>query len=567
MNEETKICQNCKASFVIDASDFAFYEKMKVSAPTFCPTCRLLRRLMFRNERSLYRRTCDRCGKTMLAIHSPDKQRIVYCQLCWWGDEWDGSEYAMEYDPARNFFEQFRELQSRVPFMALINEYPTLINSEYVSHAGHIKDSYFVFNADYTEYSAYLVNIANVKESMDGNVVHNSELVYDGINIEKSSRVYFSEDIESSNDIYFSKNLSGCSDCFGCINLRNKKYHIFNEAYSPEEYKKKLAEYDLGSFDAVEKIRRDVKDFWLKAPHKAFHGTHNINSSGDYIYDCKNVKESYLVDGGEDMKFCQWIKMKPVKDAYDYIEWGAGAERVYECITVGQGVSDIRMSHGVWMGPVMDVDYSMYVTSSSHMFGCVGMRKKEYCILNKQYTKEEYEALRAKIIQDMNDRPYTDAKGRVFRYGEFFPYDISLYDYSESSAQEYFPFTKEEVEERGWRWKEKENTAYQITRQAAGLPDHIKDADDLVTKEIIACASCGRAYRVIPQELALLRRFGFPLPRICFDCRHRARLARMNPLRFFDRTCAKCGMAIRTAYPPDRPEIIYCEQCYQSEVA
>ena len=208
MNEETKICQNCKASFVIDASDFAFYEKMKVPAPTFCPTCRLQRRLMFRNERNLYRRTCDRCGKTMLTIHSPDKQRIVYCQVCWWGDEWDASEYAMEYDPARNFFEQFSELQTRVPFMALINEYPTLINSEYVSHAGHIKDSYFVFNADYAEYSAYLVNIANVKESMDGNVVHNSELVYDGINIEKSSRVYFSEDIESSNDIYFSKNLS-----------------------------------------------------------------------------------------------------------------------------------------------------------------------------------------------------------------------------------------------------------------------------------------------------------------------------------------------------------------------
>ncbi|MFY9463374.1 MAG: hypothetical protein WAP52_04295 [Candidatus Sungiibacteriota bacterium] len=566
MNQESRTCQNCKNPFTIEPEDFAFYEKMKVPPPTFCPECRLQRRLMFRNERSLYKRKCDLCGKEIITMHSPNKKRRVYCCPCWWSDKWDASEYAMDYDPSRSFFEQFRELQERVPFMALITEYPTLINSDYVNHAGNAKNSFFVFNGDYTENCCYLTQTNNAKECMDGYSIFFSELSYESINIDKSYGIYFSEDISSSHNIYFSKNLIGCNDCFGCVNLRNKQHYIFNEPYSAEEYKKKIQEFSVGSSVSVAELREKARIFWQKSPHKSLHGAHNVNSSGDYIYDSKNVKESYLVNGGEDMKFCQWINMGPVKDAYDYTEWGAGGEQLYECLTVGQGASNVRMSHAIWMGPTMDIEYCMYALASNHMFGCIGMRKKEYCILNKQYSKEEYLALRARIIADMNARPYTDARGRKFPYGEFFPYDLSLFDYNESSAQDYFPLTKEQTLERGWRWKDKENTVYQITKQAADIPDHIKDAPDAITKEIIACAVCGRAYRIIQPELELLRRFGFPLPRNCFECRYQARLSRMNPMCFYDRVCAKCGIAIRTAYAPERPEIVYCEQCYQAEV-
>ena len=564
--QATKICQNCKTEFRIEPEDFAFYEKMAVPPPTFCPECRLQRRLAFRNERSLYKRKCDLCGKEMITMHSPDKPRKVYCNPCWWSDKWDASDHAIEYDPSRNFFVQFKELQKCVPFMTLICEYPTLINSDYINHAGNSKDSYFVFNADHIENCCYVMQTNNAKECMDGYSIFFTELSYESINIDKSYGIYFSEDIAASHDVYFSKNLTGCSDCFGCVNLRNKQYHIFNEPYSPEEYKKRVEGFSTGSFTNTNALLARARAFWQKFPRKLLHGTHNVNSSGDYIYDGKNVKESYIVNKGEDMRFCQWINMGTVKDAYDYTEWGAGGEKLYECLTVGQGASDVRMSHAVWMGPTTDIEYCMYALASNHMFGCIGMRKKEYCILNKQYSKEEYEALREKIIKEMNKHPYVDAKGRSFTYGEFFPYELSLFDYNESSAQDYFLLTKEHAMERGWKWKEKEYAKYQITMQAVDLPDHIMDVPDAITKEILACASCGRAYRIIPQELGLLRRFGLPLPRACFECRHHARLARMNPMRFYDRTCAKCGMAIRTSYSPERPEIVYCEQCYQAEI-
>jgi hypothetical protein len=52
MKEEMRQCQNCKNQFTIEPEDFAFYEKIKVPPPTFCPSCRFQWRLSFMNERA-----------------------------------------------------------------------------------------------------------------------------------------------------------------------------------------------------------------------------------------------------------------------------------------------------------------------------------------------------------------------------------------------------------------------------------------------------------------------------------------------------------------------------------
>ena len=85
---ETKTCQNCKKDFTIEAEDFSFYEKIKVPPPTFCPECRLQRRLAWRNERSLYKRKCDAPGheETIITMYPPELAIKVYDQKYWWGD-------------------------------------------------------------------------------------------------------------------------------------------------------------------------------------------------------------------------------------------------------------------------------------------------------------------------------------------------------------------------------------------------------------------------------------------------------------------------------------------------
>lgn len=47
---------------------------------------------------------------------------------------------------------------------------------------------------------------------------------------------------------------------------------------------------------------------------------------------------------------------------------------------------------------------------------------------------------------------------------------------------------------------------------------------------------------------------------------HAEGVQRRNPHKLFSRTCAKCGKSIQTTYSPERPEVVYCEQCYLAAV-
>ncbi len=131
---------------------------------------------------------------------------------------------------------------------------------------------------------------------------------------------------------------------------------------------------------------------------------------------------------------------------------------------------------------------------------------------------------------------------------------------------DHFDLTKEEALQKGYTWTEVDQKEYEVTMEAKDLPDAIEDAKDELTKELIVCIECKRAYRIIERELGFLRTEKIPLPRTCLNCRHKYRIAQRNKSMLYDRTCAKCGMAIATSYAPDRPEIVYCESCYQNEV-
>ncbi len=55
MQSETKKCQSCKKDFIIEPEDFSFYERVQVPPPTFCPECRIIRRMSFLNDRNFHR--------------------------------------------------------------------------------------------------------------------------------------------------------------------------------------------------------------------------------------------------------------------------------------------------------------------------------------------------------------------------------------------------------------------------------------------------------------------------------------------------------------------------------
>ena len=565
MDSETKNCQNCKKDFTVEPEDFNFYEKIKVPPPTWCPECRFIRRFASVNTWSLYWRNCDLCKtKTMSIFHSEDETK-VFCPECWWSDSWDGTEYGMDYDPARPFLEQVKELTNKTPFVATESLYKSLKNSSYSNGIAWSKNCYMTFWADYCE-SVYYSSILNgLKFSADCLRGWESELCYESTGFAKGYRAFFCEEFDSCVDTWFSRNCYGCSNCIGCVNLRGASYQIFNVQYTKEDYAKKLKELGFDSWKNLKEFEKQAKEFWLTKPYREYHGnTFNLNVSGEFMYFSKNSKDGYIVNYTENCKWCQFITVTSSKDCMDYSGWGNNAELIYESAITGEGASNIKFTY-YSTADIANLEYCIWNTSAKNNFGCVNLKRKSYCILNKQYDKESFDKLRTQIIEDMKKNPYVDKLGRKFFYGEFFPPEMSKFPYNKSNSMRLFPKTKEQALFEGYTWNDEENPTIQSTIKAPELPDTINKTTDSILEEIIECLSCGRGYKIVQGELDLLRKMGLPVPHECPKCRENRRFDRMNKPGMHHRNCNKCKKEIYTPYAPTRPEIVYCVKCYQGE--
>ena len=577
MDQEIRNCQNCKKDFVIEPDDFAFYEKLKVPAPTFCPECRSQRRLSWRNERGLYKRKDNLTGEDVISVFSSDKPFVVYGHKNWWSDNWDPLSYGRNYDFTSPFFSQFRELLEKVPALAITNINPS--NSEYCSFADGNKDCYLCFAAGWNERSCYLTRVGFCKDSIDLLGCSKNELCYENVNCTDSYKLFFGQNCKNCTESYFLYNCRSCNNCIGCVNLISKSYCIFNQSYTKEEYEKKIKELGINSRKGLETVREEFNKILSQSIRKYANIVNSPNSTGDNIFNSKNCRMSFdILDKCEDGAYL--FHSYDLRDNYD----GMG---MYRCELTHDNVDANFNAHLLSCVTIYhsnNIYYSLNCHSSHDLFGCIGLRNKSYCVFNKQYSEDEYHELVTKIIEQMNTLPYTDKKGRVYKYGEFFPIEISPFAYNETIAQEYFPLTKDEVGGKGYSWREDETKNYKATKKPEELPENIEDTAEGILNEIIGCVhegkcneKCTVAFKIIPQELQLYKKMNIPLPTLCPNCRHYNRLLQRNPMKLWHRQCmcdknhphhsGKCTNEFETSYAPERPEIVYCEQCYQQEVA
>jgi hypothetical protein len=197
------------------------------------------------------------------------------------------------------------------------------------------------------------------------------------------------------------------------------------------------------------------------------------------------------------------------------------------------------------------------------------MKKNEFCILNKQYSQEEYEILKAKLIDHMS------ATGE---FGEFFPAALSPFGYNETVAPYHYPLSEQDAREKGFNWNSAATQgSFGITTLLPDkIPDHIKDISEDIIKEIFECIECAKNYKIIKQELAFYKQMNLPVPRLCPDCRYRQRMSLRNPRKLWARQCmcdgsghnheGRCLVEFETPYAPDRPETVFCELCYTHSI-
>jgi hypothetical protein len=359
----------------------------------------------------------------------------------------------------------------------------------------------------------------------------------------------------------------------------------------------KVKSFNLGSYESLQKMKKQVHEFWMKFPNKFLKGVQNTNVSGNYIDHSKNVKNSFMIREGQNLHYCQYLQEgAPSKDCYDFSIWGDNNQLVYECYSCGLGTQNIKFCI-LCQENVHDLEYSFVcIRGSENLFGCVGLQKKHYCILNKQYSKEEYGQMIAQIKKHMDEMPYVDKEGKIYKYGEFFPAELSPHGYNETLAQEYFPLTKNEALKQGIKWVNPAERNYKFDFELNSLPDDIKDVKNDILGKVIACEHegkcdqlCTTAFKIVEDELNFYRKINLPLPRLCPNCRTFERLKQRTGIELYKRICqcegenskdgvhkntishfhgAKhCSNEYETAYSPDRPEIVYCEKCYQQEFA
>ena len=183
--------------------------------------------------------------------------------------------------------------------------------------------------------------------------------------------------------------------------MENKKYCIANREYTKEEYEKerlkllgKNGGYDMAKmFELFQKMKQenDIEKVIIYSSEDV---------TGNHITNCKNIVEGYDIIGSENCKYIATFGM--AKDCYDCFSFGYTAEKVYESIAVGAGACDIIGCFHVWSHTAR-VYYSYTCFNCSDCLGCVGLKGKQYCIFNKQYTKEAYEKLARKIIKKMQE--------------------------------------------------------------------------------------------------------------------------------------------------------------------
>ena len=358
------------------------------------------------------------------------------------------------------------------------------------------------------------------------------------------------------------------------MGLRNAKYCIFNKQYSKEDYQKFVVENLNGSYIKVAELAKKFEEFKLTKPVRFARTTHSTNVSGNNIFGSKNAYHCFdLAVQVENVKYVFYAGLG-LKDSYDGYNIGSVSELLYECLDTGTQSGNIKFSSFNFYSSFNN-QYCDSCSGSSDLFGCVGLKKKQYCILNKQYTKKEYETLVPQIIEHMNSMPYVDKKGRVYKYGEFFPAELSPFAYNETVAQQHYSMTKEQAEQAGYKWRDFQKRDYKVSLEIKNLSDNIKDIKNNITDEVIGCAhngecqeNCSGAFKITKKELDFHRLINLPLPRLCPNCRYAELFEKRSPYKLWHRKCMNkgCNNEFETSYAPDRPEIVYCEQCYQKEI-
>lgn len=264
-------------------------------------------------------------------------------------------------------------------------------NSPYNSFLFSSKDCHLCFSSSFLESCLYVDTGSHNKDCVDCAYINKCELCYECTDVTYSYNCDFCKDCKNCVDCAHCFECQGCTNCFGCIGLRKKEYHIFNKRYTKEEYFKKSAE--LKKLPVPEILARRETER-ARFPHPPMHILNSENCIGDYILNSKNCFMAFNAEKSQDCAYV-YDEILQLKDCVDCThiqdsEFCYNLMSAYDCYNVDSSW---------WAVGSRDCEYGFCILQCANCFGCVNLKYKKYHILNKPYSKEEYD----KKVREIKD--------------------------------------------------------------------------------------------------------------------------------------------------------------------
>lgn len=543
---------HCEGDFEIVLEDIEFLKLLRVPPPNYCPTCRRMRRLVHMNMTRLFKRPCNAPGHTemMISILPAECPFPVYDYQYFIGDQFDAFSYASNFESGSPL-ETVLALRRKFPMPSFLNRDPSCINSEYSNGGRDLKNGYYVMGC-YTAEDVWYSNLIHKSRMvMDSRAIEDSEFVYGSLysdHLYKTSFAYFSS---SCTDSMFLFDCRNCNNCFGCVNLRNAKYCVYNEQYSKEQYEIFMKSITPFSRITLQECKEKFWELVAKLPMNASHNIGSKNVRGTNITHSQNIVDVVDADNSEHVRHVDGALSH--KDSMDFLFSGGNSSMLYGTINIGSQSSGVRFS--VSSKFCTDCEFIFNSKNLHNCFMCFGLQNKSYCILNTQYSPEEYWP----IVDSIKTGEYADPLG----------FEFSAQAYNFSMGQISYPLSDELIRKLGGfvAQEPETNVGNTTVLSAETIPQTIEETTENILTKAIACERSGRPFRIIASELNFYRRMKLPLPTVHPALRMEDQFRLAPNGKKYQTVCAKCGKDIESMFDPAKGFLMYCEKCYLSEVA
>ena len=547
-----KICPLTNLPFEVSTEEMALRKKLGVEGePEYHPVFRFMQLGAFWQHWNLFKRKCDRAGKSIISVFSEDCPYPV-----WHKDEWikHADPPGADFDPSRPVFGQMWDFFRKSPISHNIgagNE-----NCEYTDDWWYSKNCYLCHSGVNCQDLRYCYRTLDLKNCQFCVFSFDSELCIDLINSQQCFRVMFAYNAFRCSESAFLYDCRNCNHCMFCSNLRSKSFCFENQQLTENEYEKKVKEWKLSSRSVYFSAKKEFKKMLTeRAWHRALFTEQCENVSGNYLYQCKNCQDCFFVTN--DAEDCIHLIRAGlhVRDNLDCFT-SMSSEIVYLSALVQDQCYDVRFSYNVVQCKF--INYCAHCFQCENCFGCCGLVGKKYQIFNKPYSPEEFVKLKIKIIDHMQS---------TGEYGKFFPGYFAANPYDESISGFYWPLDKETAGRFGFRLSGRIPVRPVNALDSSEIPDNSSEANEKLTEKVFWDEAAGHPFQIQDADIVFSRDLGIPLP-YTYYARRLQENFRLIPFDGMMRIvrCGKCGKETETSWTEGYDGRILCENCYLKEV-